>query len=56
MKKYRTYIQQQHVRMKTLQRAISFAIIQTFVFKKKSFYIKIIKNKSKLFAENNYKE
>ena len=56
MKKYRAYIQQQHVRMKTLQRAFVFSIVQIFVFKKKSFYIKIMKNKSKLFVENNYKK
>ena len=56
MKKYRVYIQQQHVRMKTLQRAFVFSIVQTFVSKKKSIYIKIMKNKLKLFAENNYKK
>ena len=56
MKKYRAYIQQQHARMKALQRAFVFSIVQIFAFKKKSFYIKIMKNKSKLFVENSYKE
>ena len=58
MKKYRAYIQQQHVRMKTLQNAFTFtfSVVQISVIRKKSFYIKIMNDKSKLFSENNYKE
>ena len=58
MKKYRAYIQQQHVRMKTLQSAstFTFSVVQIFVIREKSFYIKIMSDKSKLFFENNYKE
>ena len=58
MKKYRTYIQQQHARMKTLQNAstFTFSVVQIFVIRKKSFYIKIMNDKSKLFSENNYKK
>ena len=56
MKKYRAYIQQQHVRLETLQNVATSSIIQTSVSKKKSFYIKIMKDKSDLFAEDSYKE
>ena len=56
MKKYRTYIQQQHARMKALQRASVLSIVQTSASKKKPFYIKIMKNKPELFVENSYKE
>ena len=56
MKKYRAYIQQQHARLETLQNVVTFSIIQVSVSKKKSFYIKIMRNKSDLFVENNYKE
>ena len=40
MKKYRAYIQQQHVRMKTLQRAFVFSIVQIFVSKKNRFTLR----------------
>ena len=56
MKKYRAYIQQQHVRLEALQNVVTFSIIQISVSKKKSFYIKIMKDKSNLFVENSYKE
>ena len=58
MKKYRAYIQQQHARMKTLQNAFTFtfSVAQTSAIREKSFYIKIMSDKSELFFENNYKE
>ena len=56
MKKYRAYIQQQHVRLETLQNVVTSSIIQTSASKEKSFYIKIMRDKSDLFAEDNYKE
>ena len=53
-KKYRTYIEQQHARYEILRNAFNFSIVQIIVFKKKSFYIKIMKNKSNFFSKNSY--
>ena len=55
VKKYRAYVQQQHARYETLRnQAFSSSVIQITSFKKKSFYVKVMKNKSNLFSEDSY--